>query len=140
MNTYFADTFFYRALFDHRDEHHDRVRTWIQGKRFRTVTTQFVLTEVADEFRRTPLRTVFLALLKELRQNALVEIIPATPGLVDQGIEHYRKYRDKEWGLTDCISFVVMATRGVHEALTADKHFEHAGFQAVLKPKGNNRT
>ena len=39
---------------------------------------------------------------------------------------------DKEWSLTDCISFEVMAELGLTEALTADHHFEQAGFRALL--------
>jgi predicted nucleic acid-binding protein len=39
---------------------------------------------------------------------------------------------DKEWGLTDCISFVVMEERGLTLALTTDRHFEQAGFQSAL--------
>ncbi len=38
----------------------------------------------------------------------------------------------KEWGLTDCISFVVMQKRSITEALTADDHFRQAGFRALL--------
>ena len=34
--------------------------------------------------------------------------------------------------LTDCISFVVMKQYDLHEALTADHHFEQAGFRALL--------
>lgn len=133
MKTYFADTYYYRALFDPRDEHHERVTNWTKGKRYRTVTTEFVLTEVGDEFRKSPLRAVFLVVLEQLRKDGLVEIVPAAPEWVEQGVDHYRKYGDKEWGLTDCISFVVMASRGVDEALTGDRHFEQAGFQAILK-------
>jgi predicted nucleic acid-binding protein len=40
---------------------------------------------------------------------------------------------DKEWGLTDCVSFVVMADRGTREALTADEHFQQAGFVPLLR-------
>jgi predicted nucleic acid-binding protein len=40
---------------------------------------------------------------------------------------------DKEWSLTDCISFVVMNERGITDALTSDHHFEQAGFQILLK-------
>jgi predicted nucleic acid-binding protein len=44
----------------------------------------------------------------------------------------YRKHADKEWGLTDCLSFVVMTRRGLTEALTADEHFRQAGFRPLL--------
>jgi len=40
---------------------------------------------------------------------------------------------DKEWGLTDCISFIVMGDPGLTDALTADEHFEQAGFRALLR-------
>jgi predicted nucleic acid-binding protein len=39
---------------------------------------------------------------------------------------------DKEWGLTDCISFVAMQERGLTNALTTDRHFTQAGFQNLL--------
>jgi len=40
----------------------------------------------------------------------------------------------KQWGITDCISFVVMQQHGISEALTADHHFQHADFQTLLRP------
>jgi len=44
----------------------------------------------------------------------------------------YKKYVDKKWGLTDCVSFVVMRERGLQEALSADDDFRQAGFRALL--------
>lgn len=40
---------------------------------------------------------------------------------------------DKDWSLTDCISFVVMQERGFDEVLTHDHHSEQAGFSILLK-------
>jgi predicted nucleic acid-binding protein len=51
-----------------------------------------------------------------------------------RGIQLYDSRPDKQWSLTDCISFVVMQDRGIVEALTGDHHFEQAGFTALLKP------
>lgn len=40
---------------------------------------------------------------------------------------------DKDWSLTDCTSFVVMEAEGLKDALTGERHFEQAGFNALLK-------
>jgi predicted nucleic acid-binding protein len=45
----------------------------------------------------------------------------------------YSQRPDKEWTLTDCISFVVMHEENLTGALTEDHHFEQAGFTALLK-------
>ncbi|HLE87746.1 MAG TPA: hypothetical protein VI727_08795 [Candidatus Brocadiaceae bacterium] len=42
---------------------------------------------------------------------------------------------DKEWGLVDCISFVVMKKHGIKDALAADDHFIQAEFNALLLEK-----
>ncbi len=60
-------------------------------------------------------------------------IHPASRELVEAGLARFALRRDKDWGLTDCLSFVVMEREGINAALTADKHFEQAGFTALLK-------
>ena len=35
-----------------------------------------------------------------------------------------------------CISFAVMEQHGISQALTADHHFEQAGFTVLLKTSG----
>jgi len=45
----------------------------------------------------------------------------------------FKQRKDKEWGLVDCLSFIVMQNRGITDALTADTHFQQAGFRALLK-------
>lgn len=62
-----------------------------------------------------------------------VRIVPAGRSLMSRGWELYSQRLDKEWSLTDCISFVIMEDRGIKDALTGDHHFEQAGFRALLK-------
>lgn len=44
--------------------------------------------------------------------------------------------RDKKhthgYSFTDCLSFVVMADHGIQEAFATDRHFNEAGFTALL--------
>ena len=49
------------------------------------------------------------------------------------GIALYAERPDKDWSLTDCISFVVMREMDISEALTGDRHFEQAGFTVLLR-------
>jgi predicted nucleic acid-binding protein len=62
-----------------------------------------------------------------------MEIIHLNPQLLEQAFEHYKKHQDKEWGLVDCVSFVVMRQIGIDRALTFDQHFVQAGFNALMR-------
>jgi len=55
--------------------------------------------------------------------------------LWSSGWELYENRPAKEWSLTDCISIVIMQERGLKEAFTNDKHFEQAGFNAILRER-----
>ena len=48
-------------------------------------------------------------------------------------IEYIEQRKDKDWSLTDCLSFAVMHARDLSEALTGDHHFQQAGFRALLR-------
>jgi len=68
-----------------------------------------------------------------LQNDPEVTIVPASADLWQRGVTLFAGRPDKDWSLTDCISFVVMQERGLTAALTADRHFEHAGFVALLR-------
>jgi predicted nucleic acid-binding protein len=71
--------------------------------------------------------------LTSLSEDSTVEIIPLSEVLFDRAFTFYQSCQDKEWGITDCISFVVMQDRGLTDALTADDHFQQAGYRVLLK-------
>jgi predicted nucleic acid-binding protein len=70
---------------------------------------------------------------RSLDNHPRVKIIPANTLLFQRGIALFEQRRDKDWSLTDCLSFVSMHDEGITEALTGDKHFEQAGFILLLK-------
>ena len=76
---------------------------------------------------------MFSVFWKTVHSDSRMEIILASPALTDKGREIYESHTDKSWSLTDCISFVIMRENSMVDALTADHHFEQAGFTAVLK-------
>jgi predicted nucleic acid-binding protein len=97
------------------------------------VTTAWVLTEVGDAFSAPENRPAFLELLDLLRTSPDAHIIEPSLELFERGVDLFRQRPDKEWSLTDCISFVVMRDGGLNEALTGDHHFEQAGFRVLLR-------
>ena len=132
MRMIFADTYYYLALLNPRDASHGRAIAAGRGLSSHLVTTAYVLTEVADALAAPKDRPRFLMLLKTLEADPGVTIVPADDRLFRRGVDLYRRRPDKDWPLTDCLSFVVMADFGVTEALTGDHHFRQAGYVALL--------
>jgi hypothetical protein len=133
MSACFADAFYYLALFNQRDAAHHRVVEFTRNLSGQVITTDWILDEVGDAMAASRLRSRFQPAVDRLRQDPDVEVISASRDWFDQGLKLYHERSDKAWSLTDCISFVVMEERGLRDALTADKHFEQAGFVALLK-------
>jgi len=89
--------------------------------------------EVADALAKSECRSRARMFVLHLRQAAACEIIAASRELFDRALELYHQHADKEWTLTDCSSVLVMHERGLTDVLTADRHFEQAGFTVLLK-------
>lgn len=133
MSVLFADTFYFLALLNADDEAHDAADRFAADTNTRVLTTTWVLTELADGLSETDGRTIFADFLRELSLDAQVVIVPADQSLWERAVELYASRHDKQWSLTDCVSFIVMRDKGITYALTADHHFEQTGFAALLK-------
>jgi predicted nucleic acid-binding protein len=133
MRTTFADTYFYLALVSEDDAGHIAASEFAATWTGRTITTAWVITEVADALADPSQRPVFARLLLGLKNDPQLVVVPPTQELFERGIDLFNRRPDKEWSLTDCISFVVMHKEDLTDALTADHHFEQAGFNVLLK-------
>ncbi|HEY9175313.1 MAG TPA: PIN domain-containing protein [Verrucomicrobiae bacterium] len=131
MNAVFADTFFYLALLRRDDPARPRALAESRINR-RIVTTDFIVLELGNACAHVDDRPDFLALLAGLRTSPRVEIVPLSPQLLQRGLDLFAKRGDKDWSLTDCVSFVVMEDFKIRAALTGDRHFQQAGFEALL--------
>lgn len=132
----FLDTSYAIALSSPSDQHHERavaLAEELEEAGAMLVTTGAVLLEIGNALSRKKYREAAVELLTSLREDETVEIEPLTDELHEDGFELFRSRMDKEWGLVDCCSFVVMSRRALAKALTADLHFEQAGFHALLR-------
>ena len=60
-------------------------------------------------------------------------IVNVSTALFEEARHLYSSRNDKDWSLTDCISFVVMKQQRLTDALAIDKDFGQAGFRPLLR-------
>lgn len=135
-NEVFLDLGYAIALSVETDEHHRRAEELaeqLEGLGTRLVTTRAILLEIGNALSKERYRQAAVELLDALEQDVTVEIVPLSEELFARALELFRNRTDKEWGLIDCVSSILMRERGLTEALTPDKHYEQAGFRALLR-------
>jgi predicted nucleic acid-binding protein len=130
----FLDTFFIQALFNKRDQHHPKAKKFFPRlKNAQEVwTTEAVLIEIGNALSiyNRDLASTFIG---ESYTDNQMKIVSVDTVLLKRGLTLYQERKDKSWGLTDCISFIVMGDQQLTDALTADIHFVQAGFRALLR-------
>ncbi len=101
----------------------------------KVVTTNYVLAELVALL-TSPLRfsrASIVAFIDDLKTSPYVEVVHMDAPQDDEAWQLLKSRPDKDWSLVDCASFAIMTRRGITEALTADHHFEQAGFVRLLK-------
>ena len=129
----FIDTLFVVALVNQRDQYHERaveLAEQLDGEQF--VTTDGVLLEIGNALARN-YKSEAIHIIQHFLTSDDVQRVRLDPTLFDKGFALFKSHKDKEWGLVDCVSFVVMREAGITEALTFDQHFVQAGFHALMK-------
>ena len=134
----FLDTSFIQALLNRRDQYHEKAKQMFPRVRSaRSVfLTEAILIEVGNalcRFDRTAAAEFLDSCLSvQGAKQGNLTLVPVDTALLSRGLGLYRSTPDKEWGLTDCISFVVMRQNRLFDAVTADRHFTQAGFRAMM--------
>jgi predicted nucleic acid-binding protein len=132
----FVDTAAWIALINVDDDFHEpakKVRIKLQQDNCSLVTSDFVFLEVADALTAPEIRSQTINFINRLKSLSGLQVVPISQSLFEAGWQLYSQRLDKNWGLTDCISFVIMQQEGITVAFTSDKHFEQAGFIRLLK-------
>lgn len=130
---FFLDTAYALALLNRRDQHHDAARRLLPRVRQaeEVWTTDAVLIEIGNALARLS-RGAAAGFIRECLRAPNIRVEPVERPLFLEGLGLYEQRPDKAWGLTDCVSFVVMQRRTLNDALTADAHFEQAGYRILL--------
>ena len=129
----YVDTGFLLALVQPQDSLHLRARGWTDALEEPLVVTEYVLWEAVNALSKPINRVKAHGIVREVRSSDSYQLVPASAELFEAGLQLHEERGDKEWSLTDCISFQVMQRRGITRALTHDHHFEQAGFEVLLR-------
>ncbi len=133
----FIDTSHIIALIRADDEYHELANFAGDVLTGKMVTTEAVLIEFGNSLSKAKYKQLAVDTIADLRNDPNIEIAPLDSSLIERALAVFGSHHDKDWSLTDCVSFVVMQERGLVEALTTDHHFEQAGFRAILRELKN---
>jgi predicted nucleic acid-binding protein len=129
---YFADTWYFIALLDPRDRHHQNARRLDRlVEQVPVFTHEAVLTEVLTFFADTGPHSRQFATDFVRRALLRLRVISVDRPLFLRALALYERRLDKEYSLVDCISMIMMRDHGITHALTNDHHFEQEGFVLV---------
>jgi predicted nucleic acid-binding protein len=132
----FVDTGAYFALTFTGDENHQAARSIyaeLATERRQLVTTNFVLAETHALLLNRLNRTIALRVLESIDQSS-ARIVRVTAADERLAREILRRYRDKDFSLTDATSFVVMERLGFRTAFAFDRHFAQYGLTLLPRP------
>jgi hypothetical protein len=89
MKRLFADTFFFFAYLNADDAAHEGAAHYLNSFDGRLITTEWVLTELADGMAGIGDRETFADFHETLRSDPSVTIIPSSPDLFGEGLALY---------------------------------------------------
>jgi len=135
MKPVFADTFYWIALLNPRDNWHQSVLNYTYNHpNQKIITTDGIVEEVLNyaSSRGFIMKQKALLLYKKMLQEPNIEVISYNAQLRELDLKLYEKRLDKGYSLTDCISMIVMRQMGIQDVLSHDKHFSQEGFNLVF--------
>lgn len=134
-NEVFLDTAYAVALSSPNDQYYERANELadeLEYEETTLITTRAVIFEIGNAMAKQRHRKDAITLLNSIKDDEKIEIIPISEELYVRAEKLFCERPDKEWSLTDCVSFVVMNDLGLTEALTPDEHFTQAGFRILM--------
>jgi uncharacterized protein len=128
----FLDTSGLLCCFDARDHRHQDAVTFLRAASSR-FTHSYVLAEfiAVCQVRRLD-RAKALAFAADLIDNPEVDVVWVDEYLHRAALAFLQARADKTYSLCDAVSFLLMKSWGIDEALTTDHHFQQAGFIRLL--------
>jgi uncharacterized protein len=133
-NGVFLDTSFVIAIINNDDSFHQAaLKLESELKQYCQIwITEPILFEIGNSFSKSNKKQV-ARFIQYCNESPRINVVHSNEELLNLALQYYTQYCDKDWSLTDCLSFAVMKKEGLTIAYSSDHHFEQAGFQYTLK-------
>ena len=127
------DTAFVQALLNRRDQYHVKAKALLSRVQIASEiwVTEAVLVEIGNALASIN-RNGAVDFIRSCYTTSNVKVVMVDTPLLEKALDLYESRQDKEWGLTDCISIVVMEDQNLTLVLSTDAHFREAGFDTLL--------
>ncbi len=135
MSRVFADTYYWIALLNDRDQGHAAATAISQTLGPTTiVTTQEVLSEVLTYFceHGRHVRQTVTAFVRNILNDPSITVHPQSAQSFLDGFALFEARPDKQYSLADCTSMLAMRHEAITDVLTDDEHFTQEGFIKLL--------
>jgi len=130
----FVDTSFIIAILNPKDQYNNIAQKLVQDlfQDHEVWISEAVLFELGNAFAKTN-REIVNRFISNLRRSSYVHVVWGNEVLFQKALALYSQDQDKNWSLTDCLSFIIMNENDLIIAYSSDHHFEQAGFQYILQ-------
>ena len=128
----FVDTGAWFAAFVPNDAHHEAARTWLENNSEPLLTSDYVLDELLTLLRVRGEQSRAFILGEQILSESIVSLHLVTAREIQLAFESFRKFDDKAWSFTDCVSRIVMEELEIRTAFAFDDHFRQFGTVTVV--------
>jgi uncharacterized protein len=130
------DTVYVQALLNRNDQYHAKAKDLFPSVKAASMVliTEAVLLEIGNALSAVEHRQSAASFINGCYagKDRNLCVVPVDTKLIKRSLELFEKRSDKDWSLTDCISFMVMEDNKVEQAVTADRHFTQRGYRALM--------
>lgn len=95
------------------------------------ITTDYVLDEAVTLTRFAHSHRKAVDLAEAALTSKFMRVVYSDEDLFLDGMRIFKQHTDKEWSLTDCVSFATMRKYGMKTAFTFDAHFKQFGWATI---------
>lgn len=128
----FVDTSAWFACTVPTDPFYADAIVWLGENSRDLISTDYIVDETLTLFRVRNEAVRALEIGQSFFDGTLCEIIRVTDDDSLEAWEIFRRFSDKKWSFTDCVSKVVMERLGITTAFAFDQHFRQFGTVQVV--------